>query len=187
MGKRSDFERRAMDDYPTPPEAVTALLHHIPVGTKFCEPCAGEGKLIETLERAGMVCVSAFDAAIGPHPRADVSFMTRENLGDADMIITNPPWDREPLHQIIMRCALMRPTWLLFDADWAHTRQAIPYLEMCVSIVAIGRREMDGGHKERWQGQLMLVSFRRQARALQAGLFPAALAPDAGHADIATD
>jgi len=34
---------------------------------------------------------------------------------------------------------LFRPTWLLFDADWAHTKQAIPYLEMCLKIVAVGR------------------------------------------------
>jgi len=145
MGKRSNFERKRMDDYPTPPEAVTPLLNHLARGTRFCEPCAGEGKLIATLEAVGMKCVSAFDAAIGPHRRADVSFITEADLLDAEMIITNPPWDRDPLHQIIMRCALFRPTWLLFDADWAHTRQAIPYLEMCKKIVAVGRvRWMEG-------------------------------------------
>lgn len=139
MGKRSNFDRKRMDDYPTPQEAVGPLLPHLRRGTKFCEPCAGEGKLIETLVTAGMDCVSAFDAAIGPHPRIDVSFMMEHDIGDAEMIITNPPWEREALHQIIVRCALFRPTWLLFDADWAHTRQAIPYLEMCAKIVAVGR------------------------------------------------
>lgn len=147
MGKRSDFERKAMDDYPTPPEAVTPLLRHLTPGTTFCEPCAGEGKLIETLERAGMKCVSAFDAAIGPHPRIDVSFMEEKDLNGASYIITNPPWERDLLHQIIVRCALFRPTWLLFDADWAHTRQAIPYLEMCQKIVAVGRVKWIEGSK----------------------------------------
>jgi hypothetical protein len=147
MGKRSDFERRAMDDYPTPPEAVTPLLRHLSVGSTFCEPCAGEGKLIAALERAGMKCVSAFDAAIGPHPRIDVSFMHESDLNDANYIITNPPWEREALHQIIMRCALFRPTWLLFDADWAHTQQAIPYLEMCSMIIAVGRVKWIEGTK----------------------------------------
>ena len=31
------------------------------------------------------------------------------------------------------------PTWLLFDADWMHTKQAIPYLDYCEKIVSIGR------------------------------------------------
>jgi hypothetical protein len=33
----------------------------------------------------------------------------------------------------------MRPTWLLFDADWVHTKQAAPYLSRLRKIVAIGR------------------------------------------------
>ena len=32
-----------------------------------------------------------------------------------------------------------RPTWLLFDADWAHTKQARPYLKYCDKIVSVGR------------------------------------------------
>ena len=39
-------------------------------------------------------------------------------------IITNPPWKRDQLHALIghfTRCAPFR--WLLFDANWAHTRQ----------------------------------------------------------------
>lgn len=31
------------------------------------------------------------------------------------------------------------PTWLLFDADWAHTKQASEYLKYCSKIVSIGR------------------------------------------------
>ena len=32
-----------------------------------------------------------------------------------------------------------RPTWLLFDADWIHTKQSIPYMGMLKKIVSIGR------------------------------------------------
>jgi hypothetical protein len=31
------------------------------------------------------------------------------------------------------------PTWLLFDADWKHTKQAIPYLSRLCTIVSVGR------------------------------------------------
>ena len=41
---------------------------------------------------------------------------------------------------MIEHFANLRPTWLLFDADWAHTLQARPYLERyCTDIVSVGR------------------------------------------------
>jgi hypothetical protein len=33
----------------------------------------------------------------------------------------------------------LKPTWLLFDADWSHTRQAAPYLPRLRKIVSVGR------------------------------------------------
>lgn len=139
MGKRSDFARNKMDLYATPMAAVQPLLPHLGTALKYCEPCAGEGTLIRHLGSAGHKCVSAFDAGMGPFPRHDASFITEVDLRGADIIITNPPWDRPVLHQIIERCAILRPTWLLFDADWCHTKQASPYLEVCHTIVSIGR------------------------------------------------
>lgn len=149
MGKRSDYERKPLDLYPTPLAAVGALLPHLAPRTRFCEPCAGAGDLIRHLEGSGHQCVSAFDVV----PRsagirsADASFMQREDLGGADLIITNPPWDRPALHQIIERSVFLIPTWLLFDADWMHTRQAIPYLRHCSMIVSVGRVKWIEGTK----------------------------------------
>jgi hypothetical protein len=141
MGKRSEFEREKLDFYPTPYEAVLPLLPYLPEGTRFCEPCAGDGALISHLERHGHICCAAYDVAPqgeGIHQH-DASWLMEGDLHRADAIITNPPWDRTPLHQIIERCARLRPTWLLFDADWAHTRQAAPMLDICSHIIAIGR------------------------------------------------
>lgn len=141
MGKRSSFERNKMDFYPTPMEAVRPLIPHLPKKMTFCEPCAGEGHLVRHLEALGHTCVSKFDA----EPRSpdirqhDASWIMAEDILGAEVIITNPPWDRPPLHQIIQRCANLAPTWLLFDADWMHTNQAAPFLLMCESIVAVGR------------------------------------------------
>ena len=56
-----------------------------------------------------------------------------------DYIITNPPWDRKLLHPLIERFAMIKPTWLLFDADWMHTMQSIPYMPWCEKIVSVGR------------------------------------------------
>ena len=33
----------------------------------------------------------------------------------------------------------MAPTWLLFDSDWMHTKQSVPYLTMLKKVVSIGR------------------------------------------------
>jgi len=145
MGKRSNFEHKPMNYYATPQKAVAPLLPYLSPGTWYCEPCAGEGVLIGHLHAAGHHCASAFDAGLGPFPRHDASFIEEGDLGGADYIITNPPWDRDPLHQIIERCARLRPTWLLFDADWAFTKQASPHLEICHMIVAVGRVKWFGG------------------------------------------
>ena len=58
---------------------------------------------------------------------------------DVDFFITNPPWRRDVLHPMIMHLCAIRPTWLLFDADWMHTKQAAPYLAYCKKIVSVGR------------------------------------------------
>jgi hypothetical protein len=87
------------------------------------------------------VCVSAFDVMpLRPDIRQhDAAWITKHDLNGADAIITNPPWDRPPLHQIIERCSAIVPTWLLFDADWMHTAQAAPHLRICRAIVSVGR------------------------------------------------
>lgn len=88
-----------------------------------------------------MKCVSAYDV----EPRRsdiighDASWLTKADLKGAQMIITNPPWDRAPLHQIIENCAKLAPTWLLFDADWMHTKQARHHFEICHKIISVGR------------------------------------------------
>jgi hypothetical protein len=89
------------------------------------------------LEAAGHVCVKAWD--IEPRDPG-------VNYGDAQkvltfghMTITNPPWTRSILHPLIVFLSDQAPTWLLFDADWSHTRQAVPYLPRLRKIVSVGR------------------------------------------------
>ena len=138
MGKRSDFARIPRDFYPTPAEAVTPLLPHLLPGTRYCEPCAGDGALIDALGAAGHKCLHASD--IAPR-RADVQEADALSgpWSGFEMFITNPPWDRKVLHPLIERLSDSAPTWLLFDADWVHTRQAVPFLPRLRRIVSVGR------------------------------------------------
>jgi hypothetical protein len=139
MGKRSDFARAPRDFYPTPLEAVLPLLPHLPYGTMFAEPCAGGGALIRHLEANGMSCGEALDI----EPQTDIAYrgdaLDWNPLDSVDCIITNPPWDRKTLHPMIKAFSSARPTWLLFDADWVHTRQAVPFMGLLRKIVSVGR------------------------------------------------
>jgi len=141
MGKRSSFKRQRLDLYETPEEAVLPLLKHLKPKSYFAEPCAGNGALIKILSKHGHKCVAAYD--VDPQHKiveqADAVFLNKDDMKRADVVITNPPWGREVLHQIIERSFFWGPTWLLFDADWMHTKQAIPYLSRCHKIVAVGR------------------------------------------------
>lgn len=139
MGKRSAFPRIDRDFYPTPAEAVTPLLPHLSGGTRFCEPCAGDGRLADHLTGAGHVLECAFD--VEPK-RGDIyvgDARSQWSDGEPDCYITNPPWDRAILHPVIMNLAQHLPTWLLFDADWMHTRQAVPFMPLLRKVVSVGR------------------------------------------------
>jgi hypothetical protein len=141
MGRRSSFKRLYKDDYATPFEAVLPLLPHLrrEATRRFCEPCRGDGHLVDHLESQGLRCGFAGDIKMD----WDALGMTPEWFAgiEVDGIITNPPWTRE------LRVALIRrflevcpgPIWLLMDAEFMHTRYAAPLLLQCTDIVSIGR------------------------------------------------
>ena len=147
MGKRSDFERNERDYYPTPYKAVVPLLSHLPEKTLFIEPCAGDGRLIDHLEKHGHFCVDSYD--IEPQDisikQIDifdqvVNYNLMVEYEAVDYFITNPPWDRKILHPMIERfMELDVATWLLFDADWMHNVKSSKYLKYVSDIVAVGR------------------------------------------------
>lgn len=158
MSKRAPgLERVKGDFYRTwDPRTVAPLLPFLEPGTEFLEPCAGDGILADHLERAGHRCVWASDLEPKPvtserHPgrhwapigtmnalEPTVKFYTTA-AKPGRRIITNPPWTRSILHPLIPLWGSMAPTWLLFDADWAHTAQAVPFLPYCQLIVSVGR------------------------------------------------
>jgi hypothetical protein len=144
----TEFKRVEGDFYATTPAAVSPLFRFLPPKTKFSEPCAGAGDLVDLLTAQGHECVSKFDTA--PR-RADIlqgdalSALHPIDFKNPQKIITNPPWKREALHPMILRFMEIAPTWLLFDIDWASCKQAAPFLKNCVTILAIGRVSWFGG------------------------------------------
>ena len=142
MGKSSDFERKPRDFYPTPFAAVEPLIDHLQHRKfKFSEPCAGDGQLCRHLEYFGGICMWASDIEpqLAGIAKNDFTEIGDFHVLESDYIITNPPWDRSVLHPMIKHFSLLRPTWLLFDADWPHTKQSAEYMKRCSKIVSIGR------------------------------------------------
>ena len=154
MGKRSDFERRPMDDYATPVKAVAPLKPFLGSVKRFAEPCSGDGALIAHLEACGLSCAFSGDLRRG----FDALQITKWDVEGCDAIITNPPWTRSLLHPMIDRFRRLKPTWLLFDADWMHTKQASPYLPYCSDIVSVGRLKWIEGSK--YSGKDNVAWFR---------------------------
>src|SRR6516225_11015813 len=112
MGKRSKFERRVADFYPTPYPAVLPLIPFLRrerVKT-FAETCAGAGDLVRHLESFGLRCVYAGDIRTGQDALAVSSY------GNVDAIVTNPPYSRELMHRLIAHFQCIAPTWLLLES-----------------------------------------------------------------------
>ena len=139
MGKHrfTSFDRVANDFYRTPMAAVIPLLPHLPAATHYAEPCVGDGALVEHLATQGHVCDWSFDIVERGnfHEIGDATTSARP----AQMFITNPPWKRPAMHAIIENLTSIAPTWLLFESEWVHTQQSIPFLPWLKKIVSVGR------------------------------------------------
>lgn len=142
MGKRSYFERVERDFYPTPLGAVMPLIPHLPKSFTFAEPCAGDARLALHLDylsesEALPTMLSDIEPQDSSVEQMDAfDFIVPPNT---DFIITNPPWNRTILHPLIEHLSNMTPTWLLFDADWMHTKQSAPFMDRLHKIVSVGR------------------------------------------------
>ncbi len=141
MGKRSDFERAPRDYYPTPMSAALPLIPHLPRDVKYIEPFAGDGALIRNLSQALPESRCHWASDIDPQSNTIACADALKVPYDwGDLCITNPPWKREILHAFIQKITDDGgQCWLLFDSDWVHTKQAIPYLPRLRKIVSVGR------------------------------------------------
>lgn len=143
IGKRSNFERMERDFYPTPRQAIPALIPHLKDYSTYAEICAGDGALIDWLDLEHMECrwASDIDPKRKDIQQKDVFDIKASDLEGVDVIITNPPWTRIFLHKLIefLMTDINKPTFLLFDADWMHTKQSSEYMQWLRKAVSVGR------------------------------------------------
>lgn len=136
------YEKRPRNYWPTPAKAVLPLANHLQQNFSFCEPCAGNGILVEHLERMfNAVCFLPID--LEPQAdwitKADANNLTAEALEYCDAIITNPPFDWATLKPLMDKFISLKPTILLLPADFLHNIRFAPYLDVCERVISIGR------------------------------------------------
>lgn len=142
--------------WPTPYAGVPALMQHLPKVFTYCEPCVGRGDLIKHMShfRKGAILTQAYDT----HPLIDdvrlldTRYLTADDTtspihGEADFIITNPPWIKEMMEPMLLRWPQLKPTWVLVNATFLHTLWGARIMPYCHKIVSIGRIQWIPGSK----------------------------------------
>lgn len=147
MGHRSSFDRIPKDLYRTwDRRAVQPLLPFLAPGTRYIEPFAGAGDLINQLSPYAS-CEYASD--VDPlAPGIDTADFRAVRVRPGQAVITNPPWTRKLLHEAIVHFSNMGPTWFLFDAAWGFTQQAAPFAERWRRTVVVGRLKWIPGSRD---------------------------------------
>ena len=138
MGKRSSFTRVTREPTSRHLAATIPLIPHLKAEgiISFVEPCCGQGDLVRHLEAAGLTCSYSGDIVTGQDGRR----LTRALCGDADAIITNPPFTKPLMHELLQAFVdTGLPVWILCGLDWVATLSAVPYLPKCSDVVPIGR------------------------------------------------
>lgn len=137
--QQSKFKRRTHDKYLTwDKRAYPPLIVHLEPGCTFVEPCAGRGDIVINLEELGFQCRHCID--IKPQiPWVQKADAMELLLCMGDYIITNPPYTKQVMHPMIDHLRRLAPTWMLLEADWMHTQQAMPYMKFCAKVVSVGK------------------------------------------------
>jgi hypothetical protein len=143
LSKYSNFERKPRDAYFTPEKAFLPLVPHLPVSTfTFAEPCAGDGRLVQHIEKHTKgVCTFASD--IEPQKdwiaSRDVFELTSGLAKNPQLMITNPPYEKDLLLAMIPYLTNIAPTWLLLRSDFLFNKYAGQFRHTLTKVVAIGR------------------------------------------------
>ena len=139
MGKRTSYEKRPRDYWPTPRSAIEPL-HDFVRGQTFVEPCAGAGDIIKGLGGISE-CVGAYDIEPdGPGiTRYNALHLSWTMMNGADLIITNPPYSWLLLKDMLTWFIELRPTWLLLPSDLSNNKRFQHFMVKCSDMIPVGR------------------------------------------------
>ena len=154
MGKRSTFERREGDFYPTPRSAVLPLIPWLRGVRTFAEPCCGDGALVRHLDRFGLRCVYAGDIRSGQDALA--------------LDHTATPTRSSPIRRTAPAPAPADPAFPEHRADLAADRSGLErHQTSCPLPWSLHRHHrywalrLDSRNEKQRKGQFRLVPLRR--------------------------
>jgi hypothetical protein len=143
MGKRdkNKFKRVDKDFYRTiDPSCVVPPFISAIRGARYAEPCYGEGHLEDLLmDVAECVWRSDIRPTVGSSFVVDALKLTKADLRQAEMIVTNPPYDWSMLKPLLDHLPTLKPIWLLLPADYMFNVRVGPYMKRCSQVIAVGR------------------------------------------------
>jgi hypothetical protein len=125
---------------------------------RFAEPCCGDGRLVRHLESFGLVWVYAGDIADGQDALA------RDDYGDIDAILTNPPHTHEVLAKLLPHFIRIAPTWLLLPMDFASNARDAVFLAASTDVVPFGRVRWIDGTKDVSKDNFAWIRFQQDHR-----------------------
>lgn len=142
MSKRNQsFERVSRDYYPTiDPKAIPPnLLKHIR-GKTYAEPFYGEGDMEDLLmDVATCKWRSDIRETVGCSSVRDALTLTSSDLEGCDLVVSNPPYQKDVLLPLLDHLVSLKPTWLLLPSDLMFNGYMAPYMKQCERVVGVGR------------------------------------------------
>ena len=122
-----------LDDYQTPPEALSILLPYLHKDWTIWEPAAGEGYLARALEDAGLNVIAS-------DIRTGQDFLEYEPDEHYDLVVTNPPYSQK--NEFLERAySLRKPfAFLLPITTLEGKRRQVLFSENGISLLIPGRR-----------------------------------------------
>lgn len=133
--------------WPTPYKAAKVLSKHLPAYFTYCEPCAGDLRLVKHLKKlkpkaAVTRCFDIIkkhnDVFIKDARTLDLSDMYSSIYGEPDFIITNTPFEYPTINELIEHFMQIKPTWCMVRMHWLSGVSAGRILRHMKKIVAVG-------------------------------------------------
>lgn len=154
-------ERGEHDSYPTPPEAVLALMGVEALPLQLWEPCCGQGNIVKTLRESGRF-VRADDIVDRGCPASEVvdflGAISNQEWWGVQAIITNPPFSKAAA--FVERALVYVPdVYMLLRLNFLEGGQRDPVRDRILNPggglrkVYPFRERLPMMHREGWEGK----------------------------------
>lgn len=123
LANNATGKRRALDFYPTPPDATHALMRflkrYLKTPCTIWEPACGDGSMSNVLEQYGHSVISS-DIQHTGYGEGEVDFL--KNRKECDAIITNPPF-KESAEFIQHALSITDTVVMLLKSQYWHAKK----------------------------------------------------------------